>query len=214
MTKVRDLDHLLDVAARLFGEQGYEGTRLEDIADELGVLKGSLYYYTTSKFELLQKVNARRLRRLLDQAVVISHSETPADERLEHIIRAHLATIDEFYPESSQWFVETFVKRGESEPLPHDSMHHQYARLLTDLVRSGQESDIFRRDVDPHMAAHTVLGAANWLTFWYTKGGRLTIEEISDQIVAMLLDGIRATPGVTSKPARHAVAAAIGTRRP
>ncbi|MCK9485146.1 MAG: TetR/AcrR family transcriptional regulator [Dehalococcoidia bacterium] len=196
MTKVRDLDQVLDVAARLFGERGYEATRLDDIARELGVLKGSLYYYTSSKADLLRHINGRRLSELIDNVSTILESHASARERLERILREHLRFIDLYHPESSQWFepMTTTTRRTprtRGEPPPDaERLNHRYAALVTRAVEDGQRSGEFRHELDPKVAALGLLGASNWLTRWYEKGGRLGVEEISDTLVTMLLHGL------------------------
>ena len=192
MTKVRDLDQLLDVAARLFGERGYEATTLEQIAQELGILKGSLYHYISSKAELLDLINRRRLEQLISEAQSIERLDLPADAKLQRVIRAHLATLDESYPESSQWFVTPAPPRGGTTEAPTagESANRDYERLVGRIIREGIESGVFRADLDPQVAALTILGSCNWLTRWYRRGGRLSIQEIGDTIIRLSLDGL------------------------
>jgi AcrR family transcriptional regulator len=47
---------LIQVATQVFCEKGYDAASLQDIADRLGLLKGSLYYYIKSKYDLLYTV--------------------------------------------------------------------------------------------------------------------------------------------------------------
>lgn len=198
MTKVRDFDQVLEVAARLFGERGYEATRLDDVANELGVLKGSLYYYTSSKAELLLHINGRRLQKLIGNARSILDSDGSAVERMEGILRAHVRSIDEYYPESSQWFVPIIVKpsrnrRGRSNPPPDSGqLHREYAAIVKQAVEDGQASGEFRTDLDPKVASLGLLGACNWLTRWYEKGLRYDIDDIADILLKLLLDGLKA----------------------
>lgn len=198
MTKVRDLDQLLDVAARLFGAGGYEATTLEQIAQELGILKGSLYHYISSKAELLDLINRRRLQQLIAEAEAIEGLELPADAKLERVMRAHLATLDASYPESSQWFVEPAPPRGGAGEAirPVDSPNRDYERLVGRIIAGGMTSGVFRSDLDPQVAALTLLGSCNWLTRWYRRGGRLSIEEIGDTIIRLSLDGLSVSGAV------------------
>jgi AcrR family transcriptional regulator len=197
VTKVRDLDQVLEVAARVFGERGYEATRLHDIAEELGILKGSLYHYTSSKAELLYLVNRRRLEVLLERAIEVAAADGPALDRLEEILRAHLRSIDEFYPESSQWFVRAESRKPprspEADALDPRALHHRYEVLIAGVIDDAKAEGHVRSDIDSRVAALGILGACNWLTHWYQKGGRLSIEEVSDNLLAFLLDGLRAS---------------------
>lgn len=197
MTKVRDLNQVLDVAARLFGKRGYEGTRLDDIAQELGVLKGSLYYYTSSKADLLRHINGRRLRELIANGTEIVESDASAMDRLEAILREHLDSIDRYHPESSQWFESTLGPRpgtrrarGDAPPNP-ERLNHNYSALVVRLIEEGQGLGEFREDLDPQITALGLLGACNWLTRWYSKDGRLGIDEVSDTLITLLLRGLR-----------------------
>jgi len=208
MTKVRDLDQLLDVAARLFGERGYEATTLEEIAQELGILKGSLYHYISSKAELHQLVTRRRLDQLIDDVELIAALDIPADVKLTQALRKHLGTIHDFYPESSQWFVQPAPpKSSTDESAPADPPNRTYERVIRQIVTQGVRDGIFRADLDPQVMVLSVLGSCNWLTLWYQRGGRLTIDQVGDTIIAMALDGLRATAGSTPPRRRAAVAA-------
>src|SRR3954467_1105093 len=64
----RRQSEILEAAARVFHEKGYESTSIQDIADAGGILKGSLYYYITSKedllYEILQDVHQEALKNL------------------------------------------------------------------------------------------------------------------------------------------------------
>ena len=63
MTKIRDRDQLVEAAARVFARKGFDSASMEDIAAEVGVLQGSLYYHVSSKAELLFLVQRRHTLR-------------------------------------------------------------------------------------------------------------------------------------------------------
>lgn len=208
MTKVRDLDQLLDVAARLFGERGYEATTLEEIAQELGILKGSLYHYISSKAELHALVTKRRLEQLIDDVERIAALDIPADEKLTQALRKHLGTIHDFYPESSQWFVQPALPKTTTDSTPADRPNRTYESVIRQIITQGISDGVFRGDLDPQVMALSVLGSCNWLTLWYRRGGRLTIDQVGDTVIAMALDGLRAgTRSAGTRRRRPALAA-------
>jgi AcrR family transcriptional regulator len=208
MTKVRDLDQLLDVAARLFGEYGYEATTLEQIAQELGILKGSLYHYISSKAELHLLVTTRRLQQLIDEAERIAALDIPADEKLRQALRRHLQTIHDFYPESSQWFVQPAPPRSGGSADGELRPNRVYEHVIRRIVQAGVDEGVFRSDLDVPVMTLSVLGSANWLTHWYQRGGRLSIDEIGDTIIGLALDGLAAP-----RPSRAASRAAVSAHR-
>ena len=208
MTKVRDLDQLLDVAARLFGERGYEATTLEEIAQELGILKGSLYHYISSKAELHALVTKRRLEQLIDEVERIAALDIPADEKLTQALRKHLGTIHDFYPESSQWFVQPAPPKSTTdESAPAERPNRTYEKVIRRIITQGVRDGVFRDDLDPQVMTLSVLGSSNWLTLWYRRGGRLTIDEVADTIITMALDSLTASkPSPSPRRRRPAMA--------
>ncbi|MEO6043432.1 MAG: helix-turn-helix domain-containing protein, partial [Tepidiformaceae bacterium] len=82
---------IVAAAARLFAEQGFNGTSMDDIARDLGILKGSLYYWIDSKEALLAEVLAGSP--MLDEIVLggkIMARKIPAAERLRLLVHAHI----------------------------------------------------------------------------------------------------------------------------
>ncbi|MFL6028436.1 MAG: TetR/AcrR family transcriptional regulator, partial [Gaiellaceae bacterium] len=76
-------------AARLFAEKGYHGTSIGDLAEAMGVQKGSLYAHIESKADLLWEV-ARDGAAAFHDALDVLPEELPATERIRLALRAHL----------------------------------------------------------------------------------------------------------------------------
>jgi TetR/AcrR family transcriptional regulator, cholesterol catabolism regulator len=84
---------LLDVAARLFRERGYHVTSMRDIAHEVGMLSGSIYYHFSSKEELLLAVYEEGLRHIAEQVDAAVAGRSTPWERLEAGCAAHLEAL-------------------------------------------------------------------------------------------------------------------------
>src|SRR5213080_1458190 len=81
-------------AARLFAEKGYHGTSIGDLAEALGMQKGSLYSHIESKADLLWEVaheGAAAFHAALDSVP----DEGPVVERIRAALRAHLHVVAE-----------------------------------------------------------------------------------------------------------------------
>lgn len=192
MTKIRDLEQLLDVAAKVFAEKGFDAARLEDIAAELGVLQGSLYYHVASKADLLLLIQERRFRAIKARMEGIAASHLAPRAKLSVALREHLRFLDEFFPESSEWFTEPAQGRLSLERYEQWRAHNRsYVDVLEGIVREGVEAGQLRRDLDTHVAVRGMIGMCNWLPRWYRKGGRLAIDEIGDTLIGMVIDGLR-----------------------
>ena len=158
---------LLDISARIFARKGYQSTTLQDIADEFGVLKGSLYHYIRSKDDLLFEV----VRSVYDEGLanlrtVASTDADPVD-RLRAVVRGHVIyLIDNL--------VATTVLLHEFDQLPEECRVRMpirdYQSLIEGLVVEAKADERVKPEVDPQLAALAVLGATNWVYRWYRPG--------------------------------------------
>ncbi len=183
---------LIEVATQVFYEKGYDGASLQDIADRLGMLKGSLYYYIQSKEDLLFDVISSVHRDGL--AVVRARAESPGDplQRLENVIVGHVE-------HTCANLVPTAVFLHELSALPPERRvevlgnEHAYQGVFRGLIEAGQAEGLVRPDVDPRLAALSVLGSTNWVYRWFRPGGLFSAEQIASELAGMAVRGI-ATP--------------------
>jgi AcrR family transcriptional regulator len=195
VTKIRDLDQLLDAAAKVFAEKGFEAARLEDIAAELGVLQGSLYYHVASKADLLVLVQRRRSLAIKAQIECIAATDAPPRAKLAAALREHLRHLDAFFPESSEWFTQPAQGRLSEEGREQlRTVSRAYIEVFEGILRQGAEAGEFRVDLDLPVTTRGLMGMCNWLPRWYRKDGRLSIDEISDTFVSLLMDGLCPRP--------------------
>lgn len=174
-------------AANVFRERGYHATRLEDIADELGMQKASLYNYVPSKEALLLAVVRPPADRLIALLTELAGSDLPASEKIRLVARGHAEIIDEFLP-----YVAVYVQEmaGRAEEAEWREMDRRYVRLLCDIIAEGQRSGLFSASLRPMSTAMSLIGALNWMTRWYRPDGAMSAEEISMQIADVFLSGL------------------------
>ncbi|MCE0764719.1 TetR/AcrR family transcriptional regulator [Pseudonocardia kujensis] len=178
---------LLDIAARIFARKGYRSTTLQDIADEFGVLKGSLYHYIRSKDELLFEVVRTVYGGGLAHLRELAGADLDPVERLRAVIRGHVRyLIDNL--------VGTTVLLHEFDQL---SAEHRarlpvrdYQEVVAGLVVDARADPRVKPDLDPQLTALAVLGAANWVHRWYRPDGRRSPEEIGAAYADLLVDGM------------------------
>ncbi|MDN5917296.1 MAG: TetR family transcriptional regulator [Pseudonocardia sp.] len=182
---------VVEVAASVFAARGYGGASLQEIADRLGILKGSLYHYIDAKDDLLLEVVQRtydggysRLRQ---------HVEMPGDvpDRLRNLITDQVM----FFVNN---VTPTSVYLHESHRLP-DAVGTRlrragpgYHESIRSLFDEGRRAGTIRADMDPGLAALQVLGSLNWMYRWYHPGGRLMPARIADQLADVVLHGVAA----------------------
>ncbi len=186
-------DDLARTAARLFAERGYHGTSMGDLAEAMGVQKGSLYSHVGSKHELLYRTmrdGADAFHAGLDAVP----EDAPALERIRLALRSHLRVVSEQLDVATVFTREWRFLEGEhrEEILAE---RRRYEERVRALFREGVEAGELRSDLDVSAAALLALSAANWAYTWL-QAGRDT-DELADRFTAILVDGIRgyATPG-------------------
>src|SRR5438270_12883784 len=89
---------IIEAAARVFRTKGYHAASVQDIADAVGILKGSLYHHFDSKEELLYLIAKEPRARLYKTVAEIVADDAPAGDKLRRAILAHLEAFNEHYP--------------------------------------------------------------------------------------------------------------------
>ncbi len=178
---------LLEVSARMFAARGYAATSLQHIADELGMLKGSLYYYINTKDDLLYEV----IRGVYWEGVAnfrrISTGPGDSIERLQRAVEGHVRYLVDNITATTV-FLHEFdrLSDGRREELSALGYYEQWR----DLIRAGQAEGAIRAEVDASMAAMAILGATNWIYRWYRDPGSRGPEEIGRQFADMFVAGL------------------------
>jgi len=194
------LAELIEVAPQVFYEKGYDGASLQDIADRLGMLKGSLYYYIQSKEDLLFDVFSSVHKQGLE--VVRGKADVPGGplDKLESVILGHVE-------HTCRNLVPTAVFLHELSALPTErrqeilGTEHAYQGVFRDLVERGQAAGEVRADLDPRLAALSILGSTNWVYRWFRPGGTFTPEQIGAEMAEMAIRGIATDAALKARSA-------------
>jgi AcrR family transcriptional regulator len=202
---------LLDAAAHAFTEMGFAATTIDSVADQIGVTKGSVYYYYRSKTDLFFAVHRRAMQLNLDTVTPLAEDASASpSQRLWNMAHAHTHLMMEHLPYQRVTVqgVElhlagrtTAGQRAELEDLVRQ--RDRYESLFRAVIEAGMAAGDFRRGV-PALLVKPLLGALNWTTMWYrsrvgeTQADREAIaRDIADFAVASmqsLLPGVVAVP--------------------
>ena len=185
-------EELSRTAARLFAERGFHGTSMGDLADAMGIQKGSLYSLTESKQQLLYET-MREGADAFHAGLDAIPEELPAVGRIRLALRSHLRVVAEQLDIATVFTREwRYLEGSQREELLIE--RRRYEERWRGLFREGVESGELRTDLDVNAAALLALSAANWAYTWLTPGRNT--DELADRFTAILVDGIRgyATP--------------------
>jgi TetR/AcrR family transcriptional regulator, cholesterol catabolism regulator len=179
-------------AARLFAEKGYHGTSIGEIAQALGVQKGSLYAHIASKQDLLYETmleGARAFHAGLDEIP----EELPVTEKIRLALRSHLRVVSDQLDVATVFVQEwRYLDGDRREEILAE--RRRYEERIRAFFREGRELGELRSDLDDSTAALLVLSAANWAYTWL-QPGRDT-DDLADRFYELLLEGMSgyATP--------------------
>jgi TetR/AcrR family transcriptional regulator, cholesterol catabolism regulator len=174
-------------AARLFAEKGYHGTSIGDLAEAMGVQKGSLYAHIDSKADLLWDVasgGAAAFHAALDEIP----DGAPATEKIRLALRAHLRVVAEQLDIATVFIREWRYLDGERRE-EFLAERRRYEERFRALFREGRELGELRTDLDDATATLLALSSANWAYTWIKPD--TDTDGLADRFYAFLLDGMR-----------------------
>jgi len=188
-------EDILRAAARIFREYGFHGTTVQQIADAVGLQKGSLYHHIASKEELLHEVMMAGLTQLGERLEAVASSSLPPIEKLRQLIETHICYAAENLDIATVVLFEHramlgFPERRDEYVSRRDFFESQFRTAIQEGVDNG---DFVQVDVP--IVAQALLGAHNWLVMWYRPGGRLSAQEIASIIADAFLHGLLAKKG-------------------
>ncbi|HET8850212.1 MAG TPA: TetR/AcrR family transcriptional regulator [Marinobacter sp.] len=176
---------LLQEAARLFRDKGYERTTVRDLAAAVGIQSGSLFHHFKTKEDILKAVMVEtiRLNTALMQAAA-DGADSPR-EKLRALVRAELESINGQTGEAMAVLV--YEWRSLSEPSRAEVLElreiyeNLWLSVLNELARNGEIT------ADPFIVRRMLTGALSWTVTWYRPArGGLTLDGLTDQVLAMI----------------------------
>lgn len=197
------MGEIVATAAKIFRKKGYSATSIQDIADEVGILKGSLYHYIDTKEDLLFAIVGRMASaagHLVELAETGLHEETVLPTMSE-IIRRHVMMEAENPVESTVFFRDGRHLKGQrrAEVLSGATRYEVSWRAL---LEHGQRLGEIRDDLDPQIAAAGILGMLNSIHIWYLSDRqRATTEQIASVYAGIILGGVL-TPAASRRANR------------
>ena len=178
-------DLIIRTASRLFRTKGYERTTVRDLADAVGMHSGSLFFHFRSKEEILLAILENGLQhsiQILSRS--LANARTPT-EKLAAICHGHLKAIleeerDTFTVILSDWYTLSPKSRRKVIAL-RDQYEAHIDRALKEVTKSGSlhgDIRVFRL---------FLLGALNWTVQWYRADGDLTVDQLAERFLSIIL---------------------------
>jgi AcrR family transcriptional regulator len=183
-------EHLVRLAAELFAEKGYQATTVRNIADEAGILSGSLYHHFDSKesivdeiltsfFDELTAANQAALERGGDPCTVLAElARICFGTLVPH--RAAIMVMQNDWNYLRQFDRFDYLSRSEEET----------ERMWVGQITQGQETGLVRADIDAQLTYRMIRDTIWVAVRWFQPGGRLDAQGMADHYIKVLFDGI------------------------
>lgn len=181
---------VIETAVRIFSEKGYENASMQEIGEALGMLKGSIYYYTPSKEQLLFDV----IRHVHGE--MMANLEKARARRGDDVmtrIRAYLEdfiglTIDRL--EYAGVFQREFRHLSQEHQSEISRERRRYEGLFQALLEEGQADGSVRTDVEAKLLTVASLTMVTAIPTWYRRTGVVGKDQLIADYIAMLVGAI------------------------
>jgi TetR/AcrR family transcriptional regulator, cholesterol catabolism regulator len=185
---------VLTAATTVFYRRGYADATVQDVADALGMLKGSLYYYIKSKEELLY-----RLANEVHDDVDALMSDVIALEGLSALER-----IQEFVGRQ----VEYNARNLEAISVYHHDVHHLskplhreiaerrriHEGVLVSLIEQAQQEGDVDPNINTHIVSQSIFGTIIWIYRWYRPSRGITVAALKESCLDFIISGLTGVP--------------------
>ncbi|MEP2717225.1 TetR/AcrR family transcriptional regulator [Pseudophaeobacter sp.] len=178
---------VLQAGARLFNDQGYEQTSLEEIATALNITKRTIYYYVDSKEDILFGCHLLGLEFLGETMAQSQDQSLPVMERIALLIRGYCAWVSTDFGATIAMVREQSLSADRRTALRASKAEVDFQ--LRSLISEGiAESSL--RPCDPRLVAAVVFGALNWIPHWNRVENPVPQEDIAEQYLQLVFQGM------------------------
>ena len=188
--KLDKRDALLRAAIDTFAARGFFNAQVADVARAAGVAAGTVYLYFRSKDDLLTSIFERTMKDAIAEGRTSIAGIADPTERLRTIARLHLDRLGRDRALAVVFQVELrqstkFMERFSATQL------REYLGIIRDVIADGQDRQVFRRDVNPTLAAKLFFGALDEMaTNWILSRRRYSLAAEADAIVDFMIGGL------------------------
>jgi AcrR family transcriptional regulator len=186
-------------AVEIFAQKGYRAASIQDVADRVGVLKGSLYYYIDSKEDLLWRIIEdvhKEWAEILQQAGSLNAEPV---EQIHAFIRLHIEWYLTNVKEVSVFFREWRHLDGDRLKAVK-GRRRRYEQVIQDMMQAAQDAGEVSSELDLRYAARYVLAAVNAVPDWYRASGSDSASDIARAYADMTVGLLTGTPRAAPKP--------------
>jgi AcrR family transcriptional regulator len=181
-------DQILKIATNIFYRDGYEKASLQEIAQKAGITKAAIYHHFNNKEEILfTLVSTLSDKLIFDLKEIVKCVDDPV-EKLRQLMSKQISYMN---PDKANVKILIEDRRLLSKRFSEviKSKMEEVIQIYRDILVQIRDIGMLK-DVNMFTANFTVLAVINWLYHWYNPKGKLSIEEIVDNIIKIIFYGL------------------------
>jgi len=187
------LQKILKCSAKIFAEKGFHHTSVRDISRATKMSLSGLYYYFTTKEELLYLIQERCFLTLLQRWEQAMAADVDVRARIRAFAENHLSFFLHNMPEMKVMAHEDESLTGEfNEKIL--VLKRRYVKVIMDLMGELQEQE-GAKGIDLRLATFTLFGMMNWIYTWYQPKRDLALPQLVEQMLRIYFFGLLNSPG-------------------
>ena len=195
MKAVNKHTKIIIAATKVFAQKGFFNARISDIAKEAKVADGTIYLYFNNKFDILLSVFEEEIGNIIVQVKRLLAEETDPRKMLEIFANKHLSVM-----KKNKHLAEVIqIELRQTNKLIKDYRNNkfsEYVNIISDIIKLGQEQNIYRPDILPGIAKRAFFGSLDEISrVWnISLETNYTVEETASQIIKIFLSGMLVQP--------------------
>ncbi len=183
---------IVTAATKVFAKKGFFTARISDIAKEAKVADGTIYLYFNNKYDILISVFEEEIGKLVEQVKKSLEKEDNPQIMLEIFATKHLRAM-----KKNKHLAEVIqIELRQTNKIIKDYRNKaftEYIDIVADIIRAGQEMQIFHNDINPDLAKRLFFGALDEISrVWnISLETHYTVDDITNQVLLIFLNGIK-----------------------
>jgi len=200
VAKIKTDRKILNCATRLFAQHGYDGTIMDDLAEQCGVNKASIYYHHKDKATLYENMLTALFTPIADAVVQAVEAESSPVKMLESHIRA-FARANADNPYFAAILMREMASGGANMPVRPREQMQRILFLLNKILQLGESQKLFK-SADPLIVHFMIVGTINLFVASISLRDSLKktdecnqlqntdIESAADQVTKTIIDSL------------------------
>lgn len=187
--KASKKEFILKKAAQMFREKGFAATSMRDLAETVGIEAASLYNHIRSKNEMLESICfdvANRYTLFMDE---LESSNQNTIKKIDTLLRFHIKQMIDYFEDvvvcDREWkhLEEPYLSNFHNQ---RRTYRKRFASIIEEGIRNGE-----LKKIDAPTAVIIMLHAVNGIESWHRSNARISAQELEDNMVMIMIDGLR-----------------------